>query len=281
MKIKKSDINLLIMLLGVLIAVAAYFLVFTAYNEKTAALESDNAVLQEEVDGLQELADNKQMYIDETARMNTEITDTMARFPAGVLPEDILMYAYTLENTQSVYFESIAMDNASLVTVAVDNAAPTDAVEGEEVTEETGDAVVASAGMKETVFLYSTPVTYGFKTTYRSIKDIMEGIVMGQDRMNLQDVTLSFDSSTGCIQGSMSTNIYTMDGTGKYYELLDIPGIQLGVDDLFKSGTVLNIHTGNNDYDGEEVDLADGSEEEESDEDESEDGEEKEVSEEN
>lgn len=281
MKIKKSDINLLIMLLGVLIAVAAYFLVFTAYNEKTAALESDNAVLQEEVDGLKELADNKQMYIDETARMNTEITDTMARFPAGVLPEDILMYAYTLENTQSVYFESIAMDNASLVTVAVDNAATGDAVEGAEVTEETGDTVVASAGMQDTVFLYSTPVTYGFRSTYRSVKEIMEGIVMGQDRMNLQDITLSFDSETGCIKGSLATNIYTMDGTGKYYELLDISGIQLGVDDLFKSGTVLEIHTGNNDYEGEEVDLADGSEEEESDEDESEDGEEKEVSEEN
>lgn len=279
MKIKKTDINLLIMLLGVLIAVAAYFLVFTAYNDKTAALESDNAVLQEEVDGLQELADHKQEYIDETARMNTEITDTMARFPAGVLPEDILMYAYTLENTQSVYFESIAMDNASLVTVATDNAATGDAVESTEVTEETGDTVVASAGMQDTVFLYSTPVTYGFKTTYRSIKEIMEGIVMGQDRMNLQDITISFDGSTGCLQGSMATNIYTMEGTGKYYELLDIPGIQLGVDDLFKSGTVLNIHTGNNDYEGEEVDLADGSEEES--EEESEDGEKKEVSEEN
>lgn len=279
MKIKKTDINLLIMLLGVLIAVAAYFLVFTAYNDKTAALESDNAVLQEEVDGLQELADHKQEYIDETARMNTEITDTMARFPAGVLPEDVLMYAYTLENTQSVYFESIAIDNASLVTVATDNAATGDAVESTEVTEETGDTVVASAGMQDTVFLYSTPVTYGFKTTYRSIKEIMEGIVMGQDRMNLQDITISFDGSTGCLQGSMATNIYTMEGTGKYYELLDIPGIQLGVDDLFKSGTVLNIHTGNNDYEGEKVDLADGSEEES--EEESEDGEKKEVSEEN
>lgn len=282
MKVKKSDINLLIMLLGVLIAVAAYFLVFTEYNEKTAALESDNAVLQEEVDGLQKLADNKQMYIDETARMNTEITATIDRFPAGVLTEDILMYAYTLENTQSVYFESIAIESASLVTVATEPTETTDAVEeGAEVTEETGDAVVASSGLQDTVFLYSTPVTYGFKSTYRSIKDIMEGIVMGQDRMNLQDITLSFDASTGCIQGSMSTNIYTMDGTGKYYELLNIPGIQLGVDDLFKSGTVLNIHTGNNDYEGEEVDLADGSKAEDSDEDESEDGEEKEVSEEN
>lgn len=86
------------------------------------------------------------------------------------------------------------------------------------------------------------------------------------------------DGSTGCLQGSMATNIYTMEGTGKYYELLDIPGIQLGVDDLFKSGTVLNIHTGNNDYEGEKVDLADGSKEES--EEESEDGEKKEVSEE-
>lgn len=277
MKIKKTDINLLIMLLGVLIAVAAYFLVYSEYNEKTATIESENAVLATEVDELQKLADNKQMYIDETARMNTEMTDIMARFPAGVLPEDVLMYAYTLENTQSVIFTSLAIDQKQMVNVAVE-AAPVTEESSDSVDAEGNDAVVATGGLKETVFLYATPVDYGFISTYRSIKDIMKGIVQGQDRMNIESLTLSFDGEYGCIKGTINTNIYTMDGTGKYYELQDISGIQLGVDDLFKSNPVLNIHTGNNDYEGEDVDLADGTEEEESEEDSDE---EKKVSEEN
>lgn len=286
MKLKKTDINLLIMLAGILIAVAAYFFVYTSYTEKTAALEGENAVLATEVDELQKLADNKQMYIDETAKMNQEITDTIARFPAGVMPEDILMYAYTLENTEPVYFTSIGIDSTQMVPVATE-APVQDAVveEGAEVTEETaeaapaeGDAVVATGGMQDTVFLYNTPVTYGFKSTYKSIKDIMNGMVQGQDRMNLTSVSLSYDGETGCINGTLASNIYTMDGTGKYYELLDIPGIQIGVDDLFKSNPVLNINTSNSDYEGEEADLADGTESEDE---ESEEEEDKPVSEEN
>lgn len=261
MKLKKTDINLLIMVAGVLLAVAAYFFVFTSFNEKKAALEGENATLQTEVDELQKLADNKQMYIEETARMNDEITETIARFPAGIMPEDILMYAYSLENTESVYFTSIAMDQTQMVNVVADTSASEgDAVvDDTAVTEETeGDAVVASGGMKDTVFLYATPVTYGFKSTYSSIKDIMAGIVQGQDRMNLESITLSYDGEYGCIEGTIATNAYTMDGTGKYYELLNIPGIQIGVDDLFKSNPILNIHTGNSDYEGEEADLQDG-----------------------
>lgn len=272
MKIKKTDLNLLIMVIGVLIAVAAYFFVFTSFNEKTAAVEGKNATLQTEVDELQKLADNKEMYISETARMNDEINETIDRFPAGIMPEDILMYVYSLENTESVYFTSIAMEQAQLVTVAdasADAATGDAVVEDAAVTEETsGDAVVATGGMKDTVFLYTTPITYGFKSTYRSIKDIMAGIVEGQDRMNIQSITLSYDGETGCVTGTVATNAYTMSGTGKYYELLDITGVPTGVDDLFKSNPVLNIHTGNNDYEGEEADLADGASEDETSEDE-------------
>ena len=252
MKIRKSDINLLIMLLGVVIAVASYFFVFTSFNEKRAALETENAGLQVEVDELQKLADNKQFYLDETARMNAEITEIMNRFPPGMLTEDILMYVVNMEATYSIFYESVTLNGIQQVTVAAPEPQQDAVEDGTEVTEETGDAVVATGGLKETVFLYNTPITYGFKSTYRSIKDIISDIITGSDRMNLQSVTLSYDGETGCIQGSLAVNVYSMDGTGKYYELLNIPGVQLGVDDLFKSGTILNINTGSeNEYLGD------------------------------
>ena len=60
MKLKKSDVNILIMLLGILIPVAIYFFVYTSFTEKTAAMNADNETLQTEVDYLQDLADHKQ-----------------------------------------------------------------------------------------------------------------------------------------------------------------------------------------------------------------------------
>ncbi len=259
MKIRKSDINLFIIFLGAAIAVCSYFFVFNNFKEKKATLDGENAALQKEVDELQKLADNKQFYLDETARMNAEITDIMNHFPPGILVEDVLMDVVRDEAEYSVFYTSVSVEGVQQVQVAAEALPQQDAVEdGIELTEEidgmeeTGDAVVATGGLKETVFLYNTPITYGFKSTYRSIKDIIADIVKGNDRMNLQSVTISYDADTGCLQGTLVSNIYTMDGTGKYYELINIPGVQLGVDDLFKSGTVLNINTGSeNEYLGD------------------------------
>ena len=82
MKLKKSDVNILIMLLGILIPVAIYFFVYTSFTEKTAAMNADNETLQTEVDYLQDLADHKQQYIDDTAAMQIQIDEIKSRFPA-------------------------------------------------------------------------------------------------------------------------------------------------------------------------------------------------------
>lgn len=41
MKVKKSEIQLLIAVIGVLIAVCTYFLVYSKFNEKSDALEAE------------------------------------------------------------------------------------------------------------------------------------------------------------------------------------------------------------------------------------------------
>lgn len=278
MKVKKSDINLLIMLVGVLIAVASYFLVFQSYNEKTAALEAENAILQEEVDGLQKLADNKPYYESEIVRMESENKEIMLHFPAEVRVEDEIMYTVALENEHSIWVDSLSSADTQLVQIAVatpeqptndavveEGAAPADAP--------AGDAVVASGGLKDTVFLYNSPFTISFKTTYRSMKDIVYAIVTSDERMSLASLSLSYDAETGCLVGSLDSNMYTMSGTDAVYEELEIPGVAIGTADFFKSGTVLNLNVGassntTDDADADDADADDVDEDDDEDEDE-------------
>ena len=63
MKLKKSDVNILLIVLGIGAALLTYFLVFTKLNDKTDTLKIQNASLQQEVDRLQDLANNKQKYL--------------------------------------------------------------------------------------------------------------------------------------------------------------------------------------------------------------------------
>lgn len=247
-KVKKSDINILIMLVGVLLAVISYFVVYQSFTEKTDALSAENASLQTEVDELQKLADNKTFYLEETARMDEEIQAILAEFPGEVRAEDEVMYTDMLERTNAIWVTELQREGTQLVQIAAEtDTAATDAVvenadavaEGTADTEASQDAVVATGGLKDTVFLYSSPFTISYKTTYRSIKDIILSIVESDERMNITAVSLAYDSETGCLSGSLDATMYTMSGTGSVYEEIDIPGVRLGTADFFKSGAVL------------------------------------------
>lgn len=261
MKVKKSEVNILIMLVGVLLVVLSYFVVYSSFSEKKDALAAENATLQTEVDGLQELADNKQFYIDETNRMDSEIQDILADFPGEVRAEDQVMYTAGLETMYSVWVNGLTIDDTRLVQVAAPEAAPVD----DAVVEDTGDgapagdAVVATGGLKDTVFLYSSPFSLNYKTTYRSFKDIVQLIVTADERMSIQNVNIAYDTETGCLAGSMDAIMYTISGTDYIYKELDIPGVRLGTADIFKSGTVLDLNRRSG---GDEGSSEEGSEEE-------------------
>lgn len=266
MKVKKSDINLLIMLIGVLLAVLSYFVLYKDYTQKTATIQAENTVLQSEVDGLQQLADNKDHYIAETARMDNEIKEIMARYPAEVRTEDQVVYTINLEQKHSIWVENMASEDTHMVQVAAatpEAAAPTNdavvAADGAEAPAQ--DAVVASNGLKDTVFLYSSPFNIGFKTTYRSAKDIIAGIVNSDERMNIQSLTLSYDAKTGCLTGTLDATMYTMSGTDAVYEEISLPGVSTGSADLFKSGAVLNLNANIQSGDAVAGDAADTTEE--------------------
>lgn len=247
MKVKKSEVNFLIMLVGILLVVLSYFVVYNKFAKKKDALSAENATLQAEVDELQKLADNKQFYIDETNRMDGEIQDILAGFPGEIRAEDQVMYTAGLETMYSVWVNGLSIGDTELVQVAAPAQAP--APTEDAVVEDTGeggqpagDAVVATGGLKDTVFLYSSPFSLNYKTTYRSFKDIMQLIVNADDRMSIKSVNISFDTETGCLAGSIDATMYTVSGTDYMYKELDIPGVRLGTADIFKSGTVLDLN---------------------------------------
>ena len=108
MKVKKSEIQLLIAVIGVLIAVCTYFLVYSKFNEKSDALEAENATLSSQVATLEILDQRKADYIEATGKMQSYITNFENRFPADILPEDSIMMVKTLEDYTRTEVANIA-----------------------------------------------------------------------------------------------------------------------------------------------------------------------------
>ena len=59
MKVKKSEIQLLIAVLGVLLAVVTYFLVYAKFNDMSETIETQNASLRSQVSTLEILEQRK------------------------------------------------------------------------------------------------------------------------------------------------------------------------------------------------------------------------------
>ena len=235
MKLKKSDVNILIMLAGILIPVAIYFFVYTSFTEKTAAMNADNETLQTEVDYLQDLADHKQQYIDDTAAMQIQIDEIKSRFPAEYKPEDDIMYIIGVENDYGAEIPTIAMGTSSMIEVAAAAEETAEApAEGAEATDDAaGDTVDTTT---PAISLYQTPISVSMQSSYRSLKDIVTYINTDTDRKSIDSLSVVFDTETGLLASTMAFNAYSLTGTEKEYAAPQVSGVFYGTSDIFNTG---------------------------------------------
>ena len=243
MKLKKSDINILLIVLGIGVALLTYFLVFTKLNDKTDAQNAANASLQQEVDRLQDLANNKQQYLDDTATMQDDIENIKAQFAAAYNPEDEVMYVRELEKNFDALASSISMPGSLPIEVegAQQQAAPAadtsdaEAVDGEEATDAATPASTDTTNTASAVLLYQTPVTIEFVASYNSIKEIVKKLNEDEMRKSIDNLTLAFDAETGDLTGTLLFNMYSLTGTETTYTTPEIPGVVFGTNNIFNS----------------------------------------------
>ena len=260
-KLKDSDKKILLFVLGAAIVALAYILAYQPLKEKKETLEVENQSLTQEVEYLQTLMNDKEKYISETERMNLEMDEIKAQFPAELHPEDEIFYASNVETKYSLISKGMTMPTPEVVNVGVatavesqpevvdDGTAEAEVVEGEATTD-TQQTVQQTASASSTITLYRAPITFNFMVTYDAVKDWVKEILEDKENKKaIQSLTLTFDQQSGNLQGNMVVNMYSLTGTDRTYEAPSIPGIGVGTDDLFKSADQLNVSTENNTYD--------------------------------
>lgn len=244
MKVKKSDIQLLIGVLGVLLAVCTYFFVYTKFNEKSEALETENATLQSRVATLEILDQKKADYAKATEDMKQYITSFENRFPAGILPEDSIMNILHLEEATNTKVASLGFGADTEVpyvtaqTAATDTAATTDTVtdaatDGTAATTTTTGPVTTEGTQYPDTKLYEVPLSFSIECSYNDFKGLVRYIYNLQDRESIRGVSLNYNSDTGALSGNMIMSTYYLQGTDKVYSEPVIPGMEMGVDTIF------------------------------------------------
>ena len=263
MKVSMRDKKILLMFIGILVFFVGWYFGYRPQMEKADQIEDLNGALEEQLQDLLELAANKDFYVSETASIKDKISEYISEFPADVRPEDGIVLANKMENELGFQITNVgvgekefvaSIDGSSEEDLAqsqdqtmseqantqtqeqIDNIEGTDS-QAEEALQNASDAAVADQSSDSQVpVLYRTQVTLQFNGTYAGLKKAVLYVADQSGRMTLDNVNVSYDTSTGNLTGTIIVNIFSMSGTERTYTEPDAGSVAYGTDNIF--GTV-------------------------------------------
>ncbi|MCH5258945.1 MAG: hypothetical protein J1F18_04280 [Lachnospiraceae bacterium] len=249
MKVAKRDILLLLGLIGILAGVGSYFLVYQPTMEDAEALEQENEELQARINDLSSKMDNKDSYIAQTESMNQEMEAIFDMFPVDVREEDGVLLAINQELIAPMMISSVGITSCEPVVLQdseedVDHTYEIDEIEEYEAQEGIGDDPVAASdaaagGVDNSnmpSILMDRSVTMNYLVAYDGLKRGIKNITMQENRMSINNLTVSYDESTGLLSGTTVVDMYCIPGQpGKTYVEPNFSSVLLGSDNIFGS----------------------------------------------
>lgn len=265
MTISNREKKIILIVLGVLILVASYFLIFTSKSSENETLQAQNSSLQAKVLELQARIAKEQEMKTETERMNNELMVIVYSFPSFLRAEDGISNTISMEENQKIEVTSLTIADSQLLALTAEDGSGntasggdtqstensdtnTDANENENENEGTAadasssapsdgtadqGSLNSSASTRYSVYEVNTALSY--ECNYKSLKELLGLFEDYSKRRSVQEVMATFDNSTGKIDGTMSYNSYFLIGSDKPYADY-IPEVSLGTDNVF--GTI-------------------------------------------
>lgn len=250
--ISNREKRMLLMLFGVILMVLSYVAVFRPQMDKASEISAQNETLDSRLDELLSMAAKKEYYQRETQNMQDEIDKYCEQFPADIKEEDGIVLAQNIEKASGITIDTVGTGVRLMVSddgtvdegsteqqqtlSEQDNAATkeqVDKIEGNteattETQQQTDDALI-----EDSPTLYRTQDTLSCKGSYENLKKAVTYINGQTGRMTVDNITMTFDSGSGGLTGTMTVNIYSMSGIGNQYSEPDAGTSTYGKKNLF------------------------------------------------
>jgi len=233
---KNKQIPVLLGFLGILFAIAMFFIVYRPYIAKAEVIEAENQSLIQSLNKYKEIAENEVFYKEGTDKMNIETRKIIGEYASGLIREDQIMFMVNLENRFRSEFEIKFFNMGTDQEITYGVADTTQEIPVETPTEDGILSFQEPEAIDNGVQMYKNTIESGYDVTYDGLKDILEYINELGVKKNITNITLSFDSTSGLLNGSMSLSQYYLTGTEGIYSSTNIPSMQIGLENLF--GTI-------------------------------------------
>lgn len=198
---------------------------FLDVTEKSREVEIANMKLSEELNTLNILIAKKDEYKAMTEDFKEKSAVIKKEYGPGNSPEKTIMFFDTIENITGMKITQLSFGEMYPVVIPITE----ETIEEGEVIGVEGATEEAEEVKKDTAkgaYLYCTPVTAVYVSSYDSLKDAIAIIGKCPERMTVESLNASFDTGTGKLAGTISLNMYEMTGTDKSYRppiITDVP----------------------------------------------------------
>lgn len=216
--VTNKQVFMVVLLIGVVVCLLVYMLVFSSYNDKTEALKKSNEQLRTEVDDMKQYYDNMESYIADTNRMVAGISEMTEDYPGDAREEDVLMMAVDIQSVATVNYDKINVEEPKAIfTVAEETV--------------TGASI---DGLMEQIDFMMRQATYSNETSYGSLKRAIEKVYESPYRIGINSISYKKDNdSNNYMKGTIDICYYSVRGMGKEYTAPNMPSYFGGVTDLF------------------------------------------------
>lgn len=210
----KTNIKIILILLSLLMLGGVYMYVYQPNEQDTDTLKSETETLEARLAQLKEKEKDRDFYLQETTAYYDKFDDIAAEFPAALNQEVSIMFMKGIED---------AMNQEFLIgTAGLGRASQFYTLGG-----------TAEAPEGYECYQASFPLSYA--GTYDKVKDVIDYVMNFQYRMNIDSISIAYDTETEVLTGTINLNAYCITGGGREPESVDVD-VNNGVDNLFIGG---------------------------------------------
>lgn len=210
----------LVFILVVIAAVLAYFYLYMPLTEKRNALLTENFELDGRLINLKNMAVDEDVFKLGINESSKSIKQLMNHYSAGNTPEKSIMMIDSLEQKIGISLPNLTFSQPTVLST-VQMPMVSETADGSYVIE------------YYDVELLGETLSTNYSCTYEQLKKMIDYINAYPERMNIDSISIAFDSETNGLKGNLTLNLFAVTGTGKEYKEPDISGLSMGNGNIF------------------------------------------------
>ena len=221
LKISERDKKLLLIVATALIVVLAYFFGYQNLSSQADDLSSRKSKLEVTQRDLKEKNNNKDKYLADTTKLQTENRSALSRFDSGSTQPNTINFFIKTEGVTGVWVKSLALS-------------PTTSIYrfGQVASSNVNGGSAYSSNMSG----YKSTINIAYESDYSQWKHFIDYINTYSNKTTIDALTSSYNDATGIVTGTVSISLYAVEGSDRKFTEPTFD-VKTGTDNIFSENS--------------------------------------------